>query len=214
MKHKSFKEQTFTVFYGYGIVVGKNKGETSDKIIRKGREEVIMSSKATTEVIIDGKVYTMSGYEGEEYLQKVAAYINGKISEFNEIEGYKRQPLDMKNTLLQLNIADDYFKVKEQAEKLEKELEAKENEFYNLKHELVAAQIKMEGAEKETKALEEENKELLLSKTRLEASLEEVLFHGNHKDNKYEKISEEDVRREAEERRNQSAEQSKQLDVE
>ena len=38
-----------------------------------------MSAKTCAEVVIDGKVYTLSGYEGEEYLQKVAAYINNKI---------------------------------------------------------------------------------------------------------------------------------------
>ena len=32
-----------------------------------------MSEKSSAEVIIGGKVYTLSGYEGEEYLQKVAA---------------------------------------------------------------------------------------------------------------------------------------------
>ena len=38
-----------------------------------------MSSKTDTEVIIGGKVFTLSGYESEEYLQKVASYINNKI---------------------------------------------------------------------------------------------------------------------------------------
>lgn len=31
-----------------------------------------MSAKTNAEVVIDGKVYTLSGYENEEYLQKVA----------------------------------------------------------------------------------------------------------------------------------------------
>ena len=50
-----------------------------------------MASKTDTEVIIGGKVFTLSGYEGEEYLQKVASYINNKISEYNKIDGFKRQ---------------------------------------------------------------------------------------------------------------------------
>ncbi|MCR5331762.1 MAG: cell division protein ZapA [Lachnospiraceae bacterium] len=33
-----------------------------------------------TEVFINNKKYTLSGFESEEYLQKVAAYINTKIS--------------------------------------------------------------------------------------------------------------------------------------
>ena len=35
-----------------------------------------MALKSDTEVIIGGKVYTISGYESEEYMQKVASYIN------------------------------------------------------------------------------------------------------------------------------------------
>ncbi len=38
-----------------------------------------MSAKTDTEVIIGGKVFTLSGYESEEYLQKVASYINNKV---------------------------------------------------------------------------------------------------------------------------------------
>ena len=87
-----------------------------------------MSAKTSAEVVIDGKVYTLSGYEGEEYLQKVAAYINNKINEFEAIEDYRHIPLNMKNTLIQLNIADDYFKAKAQVEKLERDIENKDRE--------------------------------------------------------------------------------------
>lgn len=135
-----------------------------------------MSAKTSAEVVIDGKVYTLSGYEGEEYLQKVAAYINNKIAEFDEIDDYKHIPVNMKNTLLQLNLADDYFKAKAQVEKLEKELEAKEKEIYDLKHDLISNQIKTESAEAAVKELESQNKELLLNKARLEATLEESLL--------------------------------------
>ena len=89
-----------------------------------------MSAKTSAEVVIDGKVYTLSGYEGEEYLQKVAAYINNKIVEFDTIEDYKHLPMNMKGTLIQLNIADDYFKAKAQVEKLERDIELKEKELY------------------------------------------------------------------------------------
>ena len=61
------------------------------------------SAKTDTEVIIGGKVFTLSGYESEEYLQKVASYINNKISEYGKIEGFRKQSLDTQNVLLQLN---------------------------------------------------------------------------------------------------------------
>ncbi len=135
-----------------------------------------MSAKTSAEVIIGGKVYTLSGYEGEEYLQRVAAYINNKINEFDSMEEFRRFPTDMKATLLELNIADDYFKAKSQVEKLEQELELKEKEIYDLKHDLISNQVKMETSEKERKALEKENHELQLHKAKLEATLEEELL--------------------------------------
>ena len=137
-----------------------------------------MSAKTSAEVVIDGKVYTLSGYEGEEYLQKVAAYINNKIIEFDAIEDYRHLPLNMKNTLIQLNIADDYFKAKDQVTKLENDLEQKEKEIYDLKHDLIPNQVKTETAEASLKELEAVNKELLLNKARLEASLEDKLLDG------------------------------------
>ena len=137
-----------------------------------------MSEKSSAEVIIGGKVYTLSGYEGEEYLQKVAAYINNKINEFDSMEDYQRFPTDMKATLLQLNIADDYFKAKDQVEKLERDLENKEKEIYDLKHDLISNQVKTETAEESLKKLERDNKELLLNKARLEAALEDKLLDG------------------------------------
>ena len=135
-----------------------------------------MAEKTSAEVVIGGKVYTLSGYESEEYLQKVAVYINGKLNEFDSIEGYQRFPADMKATLLELNIADDYFKAKTQAEKLEREIEAKEKEIYDLKHDLIAEQIQSENDKKKIKRLDTENRELLLNKARLESSLEESLL--------------------------------------
>ena len=125
-----------------------------------------MSSKTDTEVIIGGKVFTLSGYESEEYLQKVASYINNKITEYN-----KRLTLDMQNVLLQLNIADDYFKAKKQINILEEEIQTKEKELYNLKHELIASQIKLENTEKNVKKLQAEANENAKKIIRLETEL-------------------------------------------
>lgn len=106
-----------------------------------------MASRTDTEVIIGGKVYTLSGYESEEYLQRVASYINNKTNEYDRMDSLRRLPLDTKNVLLQLNIADDYFKAKKQIELLEEELQTKEKELYDLKHELISSQIRLESAE-------------------------------------------------------------------
>ena len=115
-----------------------------------------MSSKTDTEVIIGGKVFTLCGYESEEYLQKVASYINNKLAEYNKVDSFRRQSPDTQGVLLQLNIADDYFKAKKQISLLEEDLAAKEKELYDLKHELVSAQIKLESTEKAMKSMQDD----------------------------------------------------------
>ncbi|WP_408637259.1 cell division protein ZapA [Parablautia muri] len=131
----------------------------------------MMSVKTDTEVIIGGKVFTLSGYESEEYLQKVASYINNKMAEYAKVDSFKRQPLDTQNVLLQLNIADDYFKAKKQIGLIEEEIQGKEKELYNLKHELIAAQIKLENMEKNVKSLQTEVNESAKKIVKLETEL-------------------------------------------
>ena len=137
-------------------------------------EGEIMASKTDTEVLIGGKVFTLSGYESEEYLQKVASYINNKIAEYNKIDGFKRQPIDTQNVLLQLNIADDYFKSKKQIELMEEQLSEKEKELYDLKHELIATQIKLENTEKNSKnlqtKLDDSSKKIIQLETQVKGS--------------------------------------------
>ena len=130
-----------------------------------------MSSKTDTEVIIGGKVFTLSGYESEEYLQRVASYINNKLTEYSKVDSFRRQPMDTQGVLLQLNIADDFFKAKKQISILEEELQAKEKELYDLKHELISAQIKLESAETQSKTLQQELNDKEMKIVQLETEL-------------------------------------------
>ena len=82
-----------------------------------------MSAKNVIDVIIDGKIYTIGGFESEAYLQKLATYISSKILEFKQDDAYRRQKIDTQKTLLEINIADDYFKAKKQADFLQVEIE-------------------------------------------------------------------------------------------
>ena len=130
-----------------------------------------MSSKTDTEVIIGGKVFTLSGYESEDYLQKVASYINNKVMEYGKVDSFRRQPLETQGVLLQLNIADDYFKAKKQISILEDELQVKEKEIYDLKHELISYQIKLESAEEQVEKLTREQNDNAKEIVRLETEL-------------------------------------------
>lgn len=127
-----------------------------------------MSAKTDIQVVIGGKVYTLSGYESESYLQKIALYINNKMTELNEMPNYKRLNSDMQKILLQLNMADDYYKAKKQVDSLEADIEEKDKIEYDLKHELIAAQIRVEDAEKEIERLKAENNELQKQIVKLE----------------------------------------------
>ena len=133
-----------------------------------------MSSKNKTQVIIAGKIYTLSGYESEEYLQKVAAYLNGKITEFRGMDGYHRLSQEMRSILLNLNIADDYFKVRKKIEELEEEPSEKEKELYEFRHEMITTQVRLENAEKEKNALEERNAQLQEELIRLRAQTDKT----------------------------------------
>ena len=107
---------------------------------------VKMTGKSEIEVIIGGKVYYISGYESEEYLQKVASYINAKISDFEGEDAYKRLNGQYQNLLLLLNMADDYFKAKNKISLLEEEVRSKDDDLCNIKHELISTQIKLDNA--------------------------------------------------------------------
>ena len=135
---------------------------------------MVMSAKTDTEVIIGGKVLTVSGNESAEYLQKVAAYINSKVNEYAKMDSFKRQSVEKQNMLIQLNIADDYFKAKKQIGILEEDIQSKEKELYDLKHELIATQIKLDNTAKSLKeaneTLNENSKKIIRLETELKGS--------------------------------------------
>lgn len=133
-----------------------------------------MSSKNNTEVIIGGKVFTLSGYESEEYLQKVAAYINGKLSGFNADDAYRRQSAEYRANLMYLNIADDYFKAKNMEESLQTEIDNKDKQINDLKHELITSQIKIEALNKERTELKGQISTYQKSIAKLEEQLDKT----------------------------------------
>ena len=137
-----------------------------------------MAVKNTAQVIIGGKIITLGGYESEEYFQQVASYMNKKIGELETVPGYGRQPMETKHMLLSLNITDDYFKAKKQVETYELDLQQKDQEMYDLKHELISLRMQIEEAQKnEQEALDGKN--LLEGKVKeLEKELSKVELSG------------------------------------
>ena len=118
-----------------------------------------MNQKNYTEVLIDGKIYTLGGMEEEIYLQQVAAYLNEKTGRLKRQHGFLKQSADYQSVMLQLNIADDYFKEQERADVLAEQKAALEKEAYSLKHEMIKTQMKLERVEKELIELKELQKQ-------------------------------------------------------
>jgi cell division protein ZapA len=118
----------------------------------------MINNKKDGQVIIDGKVVNVSAEESLEYMQKVALYVNNKISEIRMSEYYNRLSGDDKSLLLNLNIADDYFKAKDKVDKLEEEVKKLEKTNYDIQHEQIETKIKYESALK----MQEEYKHQLM----------------------------------------------------
>jgi cell division protein ZapA len=128
-----------------------------------------MAQKNDIKVVINNKVYTLSGQESEDYLQNVATYINGKIAECQSSEAYRRFNAEYQNVLLALNIADDYFKAKDQVNQMLTEDDDKDKQKYDLRHEVIEVQIKYESAQKMIEEYKEKISELQRQIIKLEA---------------------------------------------
>lgn len=134
-----------------------------------------MKTRTDIEVIIDNKRYTLCGYESEEYLQKVASYINGKYAELKKQDNaYRLMDAEMKGILMQINLVDDYFKLKKQLDEAENINGKQKNEIFNLKNEIVALKNRMEEAEREKELLLKENIDEQKKVVRLETELESL----------------------------------------
>ena len=105
-----------------------------------------MADKNDIPVVINGRIYNLSGYENTDYLQEVANYMNSKIAECKASDGFRRLNAEYQNILLAINIADDYFKVKNETGKLSAQDDEKEKQIYDLRHEVIETQIKYESA--------------------------------------------------------------------
>lgn len=131
-----------------------------------------MSEKNSVEVLIGGKVYRLGGYESEEYIQKVANFLNNKLEEVKNMEGYQYQDMETRNILMYLNLADEYFKAKKKVDSLQDEVEMKDRFLYDLKHEVIDAQLSSEASENTLKDLQQENSRLQKQILKLETELE------------------------------------------
>lgn len=118
-----------------------------------------MKNKNDVEVLINGRRYTICGFESAEYLQKVATYINSKYSEFKDKDYYYSLDMDLRNILLAINIADDYFKAEKEIKSIQKDNERKDKMVLDMKHEVLENKSSTEKTVQKNDALKEELEE-------------------------------------------------------
>lgn len=114
---------------------------------------VLMSPKNDTKVLIGGNVYTLSGDESEEYIQRIALYINNKMKEVNFSENGKQLNTRLLSVLLAINIADDLFKAKDKVLELDNIIKAKDKIIEDLEQDIVSLQVKVEEKEEEKQSI-------------------------------------------------------------
>lgn len=115
-----------------------------------------MSDKNNTKVLIDGQVYTLSGQESEEYIQKVALYINNKLDALKKSDNGQMMNTRLLNVLLALNIADELFKERTKAESFDARLDDKNRKIEELKTVLAETEDEKVVLKRQMDALEKE----------------------------------------------------------
>lgn len=120
--------------------------------------------RINTKVRIGGVEYIISSTAEEEYVRHVAYYVDKKLEELTKND--KRLSTAMAAVLTSVNIADDYFRSKEDAEALRGQL---------LKYAEEAGALKTENQrlESENRRLKEENKNLQLQNARLDTEVKQ-----------------------------------------
>ena len=141
-----------------------------------------MAKKNMAEVLINGKIYTISGYESTEYIQKIANYLNEMETKLSEMDNYKSLSMDEKQLLKNMNLADEYFKAVEIKERLEQEAEQKDQEIYSLKHDLIDAKMKEDKLTGEIEELHRKIQEEQKKQTRMaQSALKRKLIKPEHR---------------------------------
>lgn len=124
-----------------------------------------MSVKNKVVVKIAGKDYTLVGDESDEYMQKIALFVDKKMTEI--MKNNNKLSTMMAAILTALNIADEYYKREEREIKLKNELNKAIDELE--KYKSMNDELKSENTK-----LKKENSELQIELVKREAELNEV----------------------------------------
>lgn len=117
-----------------------------------------MSPKNNTKVLINGNVYTLSGDESEEYIQRVALYINNKMDEIKHSDNGQLLNTRLLNVLLAINIADELFKERDLNNLMKEQSRDQDQVIVNLKEQIFKLDQEKSGLVSKITLLENEVK--------------------------------------------------------
>ncbi len=127
-----------------------------------------MEQNNCVEVVIDGEVYKLISSETEDHIQKVANYINKKISDVYKNCTSPTINTQMKFLILTINVADDYIKLQNNHSGLIKENEKEfseknmvESENHILRQKVKIMQAELDAANDELKKARRELEEYI-----------------------------------------------------
>ena len=147
-----------------------------------------MADKKTIQVIIDGKIYVLSGENSESYLHDVADYLNHKIESIRkEMWNYNKLEESVRSLLLQINICDELFQERKKVEEMQELLDQEKSESYSYKHDLVKTKLKLDGVLQELESTQKkllalEKKEAREKNSHEKSSHEKSSHQGSHKE--------------------------------
>jgi cell division protein ZapA len=109
----------------FGIINAEEvalRRDNSGRVYLSGLSGGAFMSKVKTTVRIGGKEYTMSGNDSEEYIHRVAIYVDRKMSQIEESNN--NLSTTMLAVLTCLNIADELLKLREQTDGMRQQVES------------------------------------------------------------------------------------------
>lgn len=148
-----------------------------------------MNNKTDVDVIIAGKQITISGYESNEYINRIASHINEKMLEFRQQEGFLRMDADTRSILLAINLSDDYHKLLDKMEDIKKEDADMEKQILDMKHKMIEMQKKLAANEAKIRELKAQKNVAEKQNIRYEAELEHIRKAEEKKSKEPEQLS-------------------------
>ena len=111
--------------------------------------------KTRTMVKICGREYVMAGYESEEYIHRVAIYVDRKMMELKD-EYVNFNPYTL-SLLTAINISEDVLKLQEQFDTLSKDYQALSDE---LKRQKIGASLEKDGHRSNVSAIKKDKNQI------------------------------------------------------